>query len=398
VAALFVYAVMLRGVGQPHPNSQPSQPLLPELRDAVRSSAHLVRAAAEAQEGRLLAELHNVQSHVSGLSAPLKGVRATLEAHTAQQAELLGGLQELRGQVAELQVLMQQLHRPSKTLSFEWNRSGVKSPIPAILHQSWRTIESVPAPYEPFVRSWITHHPDWKYAFWDDTDNRALIHSVVPQFTQLYERLSNISRADFARYALLYRFGGVYADIDFECVKSFEDLRHFVAFVGVEPRAHAFLLYGLDSLVCNALMASAPGHPFWMEIMEAIERKSATGLRGDATTLTGPKLVTQVFFTPTSTTKDLTMFGEDYFYPVVAKNTNLILKCRDPSPAHMPHCAFLKSHPRGFFTNNTHAVHHWQATWTPTGTPPGLTDLSLVVPPNQLLRPIRDGWVRLDPD
>lgn len=29
----------------------------------------------------------------------------------------------------------------------------------AILHQSWRTIESVPAPYEPFVRSWITHHP-----------------------------------------------------------------------------------------------------------------------------------------------------------------------------------------------------------------------------------------------
>ena len=35
---------------------------------------------------------------------------------------------------------------------------------------------------------------------------------------------SEVARADFARYAMLYQYGGVYADMDVECMRPFDDL------------------------------------------------------------------------------------------------------------------------------------------------------------------------------
>jgi len=42
-----------------------------------------------------------------------------------------------------------------------------------------------------------------------------------------------VARADFARYALLYQYGGVYADMDFECKRPFERLLKCAEWISV---------------------------------------------------------------------------------------------------------------------------------------------------------------------
>ena len=88
------------------------------------------------------------------------------------------------------------------------------------------------------MRSWTLLHPNWTYVFWDDADNRKLVHTAFPAFAALYDGLpGGVARADFARYALLHKYGGVYVDADFEAKAPFDDLvAEHQAIVSSEPQ------------------------------------------------------------------------------------------------------------------------------------------------------------------
>lgn len=140
--------------------------------------------------------------------------------------------------------------------------------IPRIIHQSWK-VEQVPDRWQAFQQSWRTHHPDYEYRFWTDDANRAFIAQTFPELLRIYDGYRHpISRADLARYLVVCHYGGIYADLDCEALKPLDDLiaGHQLIF-GLEPPSHVnkpgLSTRGLSRVVCNAVFASVPRHPFW---------------------------------------------------------------------------------------------------------------------------------------
>ncbi len=74
-------------------------------------------------------------------------------------------------------------------------------------------------------------------------------------------------------YASTLCFGKLrlYLDLDFECLRPLDLLLAGAELVlRLEPQSHAerpaVKQRGLDKIVCNALIASMPNHPFWERI------------------------------------------------------------------------------------------------------------------------------------
>ncbi|TMW55797.1 hypothetical protein Poli38472_008445 [Pythium oligandrum] len=191
--------------------------------------------------------------------------------------------------------------------------------IPWLIHQSWKSVDKIPARFEPWMRSWRELNPQWQYIFWTDDDNLAIFEHVYPQYLYIAKALSKIALADMARYALLHHFGGLYADADFECVQPFGGLHEeYELFLSSEPRAHAVLLEGSDSpALCNALMASAPGHPFWVQVLESIKAKFDTESESDPVSLTGPRIVKSTYYGGFGNDTRVAVLLPTYFYPEV---------------------------------------------------------------------------------
>lgn len=135
--------------------------------------------------------------------------------------------------------------------------------IPTIIHQSWKDTD-VPADVYPHAwqQSWKDLHPDWQYILWTDDDNRKLVETRYPEFLKFYDEMDvGIKRADFARFLYMHAFGGVYADLDFICLRELTPVLHGATIVVgqlTEDNPH----YKIP----NAFLASVPGDGFWLTV------------------------------------------------------------------------------------------------------------------------------------
>jgi hypothetical protein len=77
----------------------------------------------------------------------------------------------------------------------------------------------------------------------------------------------------------MHRFGGIYADMDFEALRPFAPwLNHSKIVVGRETGGIGNPMRGRD-FVINALIVSPAGHPVWLEVMnEMASRYRRPGL------------------------------------------------------------------------------------------------------------------------
>ena len=101
---------------------------------------------------------------------------------------------------------------------------GTTCEIPRIIHQTWKG-RRVDARFAGHIRSWVDVNPGWKHWFWTDRDNRNLVATRFPSFLKLWDALpQNIMRADLVRYFIMWEFGGVYVDLDFEALRPMDRL------------------------------------------------------------------------------------------------------------------------------------------------------------------------------
>jgi glycosyltransferase involved in cell wall biosynthesis len=167
--------------------------------------------------------------------------------------------------------------------------------IPRLLHQTWRD-DQPPAEMAALAQTWREHHPGWQYRLWTDADCRALVEERGPWFLPTYDGYPEpIMRVDAFRYFLMFHVGGVYADLDFECLQPLDGLvRGARVLVGLEPQEHlaeeVVRSSGLSRVVANAFLASVPGHPFWLHVIETM---AAARRRPGPLEATGPFLLTR---------------------------------------------------------------------------------------------------------
>jgi inositol phosphorylceramide mannosyltransferase catalytic subunit len=166
--------------------------------------------------------------------------------------------------------------------------------IPKLIHQTARTPD-LPEKLRVYQRKVQELHPDWAYKLWTDEDNLALMRDELPEYLDTYTRLpKNIMRADMIRYAILYRRGGLYLDTDYEVLKPF-DLAQYDCVLPVETEGE----FGEGSRICNAFLASAPGHPFFKMVLDELRANPPLNIpQGDGgtsvLTTTGPHFISDV--------------------------------------------------------------------------------------------------------
>jgi mannosyltransferase OCH1-like enzyme len=138
--------------------------------------------------------------------------------------------------------------------------------IPKIIMQTWKT-HSVPEKWKrspESIRRWMG---DWKYVLMNDKDNRAFVAKHFPDFLPYYDRFEYpIQRADAIRYCWLSIHGGIYMDLDMELQKPLDDL--FTSHYGPYLVGSS----NVGSYITNSFMASTPGHPFWLEVIEEMKK------------------------------------------------------------------------------------------------------------------------------
>lgn len=164
------------------------------------------------------------------------------------------------------------------------------SSIPRIIHQTWKT-KSLPDDYARFHDSIRRLHPDWEHRLWTDDDNRRLIAEHYPWFLETYDSYKhNIERVDAVRYFILLHHGGVYLDLDMECVKPIDDLLQ-------ADGLYFSLLAGPNienTVIGNALMAAPRGHAFFSYLTKKLPHLKTRDITfSDVFNNTGPDMLSQ---------------------------------------------------------------------------------------------------------
>lgn len=137
-----------------------------------------------------------------------------------------------------------------------------KTIIPKIFHQIWIGPHEPPPVFKNSQESIKKLHPDWQYKLWTDKD----IVRLNLKNKKFYDESMNYGeKADIARYEILYRYGGVYADVDYVCIKPFDALTHsYEFFAGIQPVCSMAIL-------TNCVIGSTSGHPVLYDCIESIK-------------------------------------------------------------------------------------------------------------------------------
>ena len=130
--------------------------------------------------------------------------------------------------------------------------NSVSRKIPYNLFQTFKTKDISPA-LQAFLDSWKEQNPEYTYKFYDDDMCDKFMKEFDLRAWKAYHRIiPGAFKADLWRYCVLYKYGGVYADVDTVCLGKIDNFLNekteFVAPIDLD-----------DKLLYNAFIAAAPG-------------------------------------------------------------------------------------------------------------------------------------------
>ena len=190
-----------------------------------------------------------------------------------------------------------------------------------IFHHIWLG-SPLPKNVKRYRKTWHKHHPDWKMMLWRDKNLPEMINQDYLELCNTYSEMS-----DLIRYELLYQYGGVYLDTDFECYKNIEPLiNDYELFISTEDYRH----------LCGGFVGSIPKHPIIKRLIDRIpgQLKATVGKTSDLRI--GPSFVTENIHP-----SEIAILDKIYFYP------------------YLPGQQYERDNKNGV----AYAAHHWHGSW-----------------------------------
>ena len=213
-----------------------------------------------------------------------------------------------------------------KLLSFT-AETGNRMKIPRIIHQIYEDPAGPPANLLAIAETWKENHPDWEYRFWNKQMINSFLESTCPDFLSYYRSFPfNVQRWDAIRYLILYHIGGLYADLDYECIRPLDVLlTDSSCCMGMESYLHKNESHLLP--VGNALMASVPKHSYMAAIIDDMKNNFSIDYgKGDTKQImatTGPLMVARVY-DRYKKKKDVTLLPADLVSPLSIKEVGML--------------------------------------------------------------------------
>jgi mannosyltransferase OCH1-like enzyme len=208
--------------------------------------------------------------------------------------------------------------------------------IPKLIHQIWLG-DAMPQ----FEFNLTTHlrkslNSEWIYKLWTEKDIKC-----IENFTNInyYYQTSNFGqKSDLLRYAILYQFGGIYMDTDFQLNTSFDELLDLDFFCGVA--------YDKTPVMFNGLIGSSAKNNLITDLTyldKPLMCEGSTQIMDS----TGPYFLTRKFFKHIETMQNIAVLPNSFFYPY-------------------PNFTFDKINGNDhnkYVTDNTICTHLWSSRW-----------------------------------
>ena len=215
--------------------------------------------------------------------------------------------------------------------------------IPKIIHYCWFGGKPLPKIAEKCIASWKKYLPGYEIKRWDESNFDV---NAIPYTREAYAACKFAFVSDYARFWILYHYGGVYFDTDVEVIRPIDDIINRGCFLGVES-------------IRNGIYTVNPGLGF--------AATQGTAVIGEMV-----NLYSTFHFTNTDGASDLKNIVEittDYLSSKGLQNTDEIQDC----------CGFT-IYPKDYFcpidydtrelkiTENTRTIHHYAESWVPRST------------------------------
>ena len=220
--------------------------------------------------------------------------------------------------------------------------------IPKVIHYCWFGRNSLPESAHKCIASWREFFPDYEIKEWNE-DNFNV--NIIPYTQQAYEAKKYAFVSDYARFWILYHYGGLYFDTDVEVIKPFDDIIKRGAFMGIEKSA---FLEGKPMVAPGLGLGVECGHPFYKKMLDKYKRLEyikADGSYDDATIVT---YTTQELYAhgmnasgEMQDVDGLWIYPADYFCPMDSTTGITSLTDRTVSIHHYD-CSWMDHHSLGY--------------------------------------------------
>lgn len=223
--------------------------------------------------------------------------------------------------------------------------------IPKKIHYCWLGRNPLPESAKKCIASWRRYFPDYEIIEWNE-DNYDV--NKIPYTQQAYAAKKYAFVSDYARFDILYQYGGIYFDTDVEVIKPFDDILTNGAFMGCEidgsnslESERIYTSTSTSGYVNPGLgIAAAPGLGIYKEILDFYETQSFLNEDGSIDQETVVTKTTKVLMEHgmqnikgIQKVGEVTIYPKEYFNPMNSNTGKMDI------------------------TENTHSIHWYSMSW-----------------------------------
>ncbi len=156
--------------------------------------------------------------------------------------------------------------------------------IPKVIHYCWFGRNPLPESAVKCIESWRKFMPDYEIKEWNE-DNFDV--NIIPYTAEAYSVGKYAFVSDYARFWVLYHYGGVYFDTDVEVIKPMDDIVEKGAFMGIEEMCDIKPedLIGYPMVAPGLGIGTPAGTEFYKQLLEYYNGMHF--LRDDGSTIGG---------------------------------------------------------------------------------------------------------------
>lgn len=214
--------------------------------------------------------------------------------------------------------------------------------IPKVIHYCWFGRQRLPKLALKCIESWQKYLPEYEIMEWNE-DNFD-VESI--QYTKdAYQARKFAFVSDYARFWILYHFGGIYFDTDVELITKIDDILSRGAFMGIECYAKDTVKIAVNP---GLGMGAEPGMALYKRILDEYKRLSfwkSPSVRNPYSMIPMvTDMLTQQGLIDTPSIQficDVNVYPKDYFNPLNDATGRLCI------------------------TDNTRSIHWYMKSWMP---------------------------------